>query len=718
MEYKSKYTGEEVEERLEKTDNLETDLTNLEEDFSRSTYIWEITDASGIVSLSRYERIKSANLILILFNNNYYVVNRKEISSAGNILLVSTFTSNPSSDSSSLAMNYNIQIVITKDEDSGITYVVGRTVREIVSPIELCRVGGKTLIGNPSRNIEVGEDNVQSNWEESDLNSDSYIKNKTHGFIPTSIITTQGEYIISSKANAFRFKGVITKFPKPGQAVGVGTELLIRYYQNYIRIEGSVDSEHPVEVGNLTHLSDIYIPETVARTTSKLPNPYYLTLNINGGATTDNGTTTKYNGDTNKIIELYSPTTQGEKGQFLVWGDIPEWKSFKDLKNVNIPWSFITNSPTTVGGYGITNVYDKDTIDAKFNDIKYTFKTLYNNNEDLKFVTIRNIAKDAVPDTLPNPKSLIVDLGNKDANFSYDGEEERKLLLNDFVSSKIEDKLDTYSKTFAAVATSGEYSDLLNAPEALPNPNTLTIYVNGKSKIYKGNEPVKVELNIPTESSLTEAGFIKSDAIPTELPNPHALGIITDGTKRSYKGTSPVDIEIPTERKIKEDWNFVQNSDLNSVAFSGDYGDLKNAPTEIATAMPKIVLKTLNGSLTEPIVGLNPNICYEYIQRGLDEKQNKWVTYPLYIPRLINLDLSVNNSWTVRAAFNNENYLSSIVRFQSGFGDVIWENGVEPTVEGKAVLEIKFNITYNRHIIGSWKVFKHKKFSYPEFSDV
>lgn len=711
MEYKSKYTGEEVEERLEKTDNLETDLTNLEENFSRSTCIWEIIDASGIVSLSRYERIKSANLIMILFNNNYYVVNRKEITPTGNILLVSTFTSNPSSDSSSLAMNYNIQIVITKDEESGITYVVRRTVREIVSPVELCKVGGKTLIGNPGKNIEVGEDNVQSNWEESDINSDSYIKNKTHGFIPTSIITTQGEYIISSKANAYRFKGVIIKFPKPGQATGVGTELLIHYYQNYIIIEGSVDSEHPVEVGNLTPLSDIYIPETVARTTSKLPNPHYLTLNING-------TTTKYNGDTNKIIELYSPTTQGEKGQFLVWGDIPEWKSFKDLKNVNIPWSFITNSPTTVGGYGITNVYDKDTIDGKFNDIKTTFSLLYNNNEDLKFVTIRNIAIDAVPDTLPNPKVLFVRLGSKNTNFSYDGKEYRELLLDEFVDGEIDKKLDAYGKTFAAVATSGDYGDLKNVPEALPNPNTLTIYVNGKSTIYKGNEKATVTLNIPTETSLTEAGFIKSDAIPTELPNPYALGIITDGTKRSYKGTSPVDIEIPTKRKIKEDWNFVQNSDLNSVAFSGDYGDLKNAPTEIATAMPKIVLETLNGSLTEPIVGLNPNICYEYIQRGLDEKQNKWVTYPLYIPRLIDLDLSVNNSWTVRAAFNNENYYSSIVRFQSGFGDVIWENGVEPTIEGKAIIEIKFNITYNRHIIGSWKVFKHKKFSYPEFSDV
>lgn len=718
MEYKSKYTGEEVEERLEKTDNLETNLTNLEEDFSRSTCIWEITDSSGIISSSRYEGIKSANLIIIVFNNNYYIVNRKEISPAGVITIISTFTINPSRDSSSLALNYNLQIVITKDEETGITYVVTRSVREIVSPAELCRVGGETLIGNPGENIEVGEDNIQSNWEESDLNSDSYIKNKTHGFIPTSIITTQGEYIISSKANAFRFKGVISKFPKPSQVTMVGTELLIRYYQNYIIIEGSVDSEHPVEVGNLTPLSDIYIPETVARTTSKLPNPHYLTLKINGGATTDNGTTTKYNGDTSKIIELYSPTTQGEKGQFLVWGDIPEWKSFKDLNNINIPWSFITNSPTTVGDYGITDVYDKDTIDGKFDDIKFTFRTLYNNNEDLEFGTIRNIAKDAVPDTLPNPNVLFVRLGSKNTSFSYDGTEYRELLLDEFVDSEIEKELEEYDKQFADVATSGKYSDLLNAPKALPNPNTLTIYVNGKSTTYNGNEKTTVTLNIPTETSLTEAGFIKSDAIPTELPNPHALGIITDGTKRSYKGTSPVDIEIPTERKIKEEWEFVQNSDLNNVAFSGDYGDLKNAPTEIATAMPKIVLETLNGSLTEPIVGLNPNICYEYIQRGLDEKQNKWVTYPLYIPRLIDLDLSVNNSWTVRAAFNNENYLSSIVRFQSGFGDVIWENGVEPTVEGKAVIEIKFNITYNRHIIGSWKVFKHKKFSYPEFSDV
>lgn len=127
------------------------------------------------------------------------------------------------------------------------------------------------------------------------------------------------------------------------------------------------------------------------------------------------------------------------------------------------------------------------------------------------------------------------------------------------------------------------------------------------------------------------------------------------------------------------------HQEVSAVAKSGDYTDLINAPTEIATATERRVMTT-----SELLLRLDANILYDYSMVSIES---------LTLPSLSTGDSAYDNVWMVRVALLSSDNLT--IPF-----DVRWKDGVAPSFSSWSILDLTFRKTPNETIIGEWKIYK------------
>lgn len=127
------------------------------------------------------------------------------------------------------------------------------------------------------------------------------------------------------------------------------------------------------------------------------------------------------------------------------------------------------------------------------------------------------------------------------------------------------------------------------------------------------------------------------------------------------------------------------HQEVSAVAKSGDYTDLINAPTEIATATERRVMTT-----SELLLRLDANILYDYSMASIES---------LTLPSLSTGDSAYDNVWMVRVALLSSDNLT--IPF-----DVKWKDGATPSFSSWSILDLTFRKTPLNSIIGEWKIYK------------
>lgn len=141
----------------------------------------------------------------------------------------------------------------------------------LVSGTNIKTINGTSILG--SGNIEIesgGEANVKSDWLETNSDSDSYVKNRTH-YVAGTKITSAGSYSIGASTPIYyREKvynleiGVRTQIDSNASGVYVtlnnGGILRVESFGNYL------ETFPIIAVSGVVPLDDMFIPETIART--------------------------------------------------------------------------------------------------------------------------------------------------------------------------------------------------------------------------------------------------------------------------------------------------------------------------------------------------------------------------------------------------------------------------------------------------------------------
>lgn len=169
----------------------------------------------------------------------------------------------------------------------------------LVSGTNIKTINGESILG--SGNIEIesgGEANVQSDWLENDITSDAYIKNKTHNFEGLTI-TEAGNYSVTTNNNRVYFAGtkrVHTLSIGVRTLIWSGPPIYVTLNSSGILIvedsSGYLKSYPLVSISSITPLDDMFIPETIARTSElKTINGESIVgsgnIEISGGVTQD-----------------------------------------------------------------------------------------------------------------------------------------------------------------------------------------------------------------------------------------------------------------------------------------------------------------------------------------------------------------------------------------------------------------------------------------------
>lgn len=140
----------------------------------------------------------------------------------------------------------------------------------LVSGTNIKTINGTSILG--SGNIEIesgGEANVKSDWLETNSDSDSYVKNRTH-YVAGTKITSAGSYSIGASTPIYyREKvynleiGVRTQIDSNASGVYVtlnnGGILLVESFGNYL------ETFPIIAVSGVVPLDDMFIPETIVR---------------------------------------------------------------------------------------------------------------------------------------------------------------------------------------------------------------------------------------------------------------------------------------------------------------------------------------------------------------------------------------------------------------------------------------------------------------------
>lgn len=129
-----------------------------------------------------------------------------------------------------------------------------------------------------------------------------------------------------------------------------------------------------------------------------------------------------------------------------------------------------------------------------------------------------------------------------------------------------------------------------------------------------------------------------------------------------------------------------KHQEVSAVAKSGDYADLLNAPTEIATATQR---KDMQNNIT-PVRLLSPNILYDW--SGITKES-------LTIPNLGSGDVAYDNKWMVRFSTGSSDNVT--IPF-----DVMWKDGVAPSWSEWVTCEMIFTKDGLERVLGEWKIYK------------
>ena len=161
------------------------------------------------------------------------------------------------------------------------------------------------------------------------------------------------------------------------------------------------------------------------------------------------------------------------------------------------------------------------------------------------------------PDSLPTPNNLVVKFngGASEGNnqFTFNGSAAKTVNIT---PAAIGASASNHTHTHTSITDFDDaVGDLL--PTELPNPEALTISLNGTSQgAYNGSAAKTVNItpasigasasnHTHTHTSITDFDDAVGDLLPTELPNPEALTISLNGTSQgAYNGSAAKSINI------------------------------------------------------------------------------------------------------------------------------------------------------------------------------
>lgn len=266
------------------------------------------------------------------------------------------------------------------------------------------------------------------------------------------------------------------------------------------------------------------------------------------------------------------------------------------LSDLTNDTGFITNTVNNLTNYYLSsNTYTKTEVDSLISAI-VTLNVLVVQSlpvSDISTTTIYLVPK-STPDT-QDVYDEYINLDGTSSGWEHIGSTQIDL-SNYYTKTEINALLSAKANTadLATVATSGDYSDLSNTPTIPTATSDLTNdsnFVSDASYVHTDNnytstEKTKLggiaagaEVNVQADWNETDN---TSDAYIANKPSIPAAQIQSDWTQSN---SSSVDFiknkpSIPTKTSdLTNDSDFVEGSDLATVATSGSYTDLSNTPT-------------------------------------------------------------------------------------------------------------------------------------------
>ncbi len=151
---------------------------------------------------------------------------------------------------------------------------------------------------------------------------------------------------------------------------------------------------------------------------------------------------------------------------------------------------FVINFPMTVAASENIVVEISSIAYALQKDLEETYLKLNEHTEDTNNphnVTKSQVGLGNVPNVATNDQTPTFTEASTRSNINSG--EPMKIILG---------KIKKWFSDMKAVAFTGSYSDLSDTPTTLPNPNELTLSVNGSESMYDGSKPISKTLYAPT----------------------------------------------------------------------------------------------------------------------------------------------------------------------------------------------------------------------------